>query len=135
MDASPSSSISSADKLQPDQVNYKSNDESVLRMDSGFESSSEDSVSLYEDCSDGHNDSCHDGHVDKNVNKKAISDNHKLLEPIESVINILQLFFDNRLDEAMDEVSKRSDTCVHHSQAKMHFRFFYAMLTLDPVSY
>lgn len=146
--SSPSSSISSdaeVFKYSSNQANFKQtvSEDIVLRMDSGFES--DDSSSLYEDCPE-ENDfssaggrSSVDGHVDPNEKYRTqrvsvTSDRLKAPEPIESVINILQLFFDNKLDEAMEKVCERSDNCIHHSQGKMHFRFFYAMLTLDPVS-
>lgn len=126
--------------------NHKETEEAVLRLDSGFESDGE-TASLYEDCPEendfssvGGQSSIDSGHSDSDhhqIKHPSIIDNRKypLPEPAENVVRILKLFFDNKLDEAMEAVSKRSDNCIHHSQAKMHFRFFYAMLTLDPVSY
>ena len=53
---------------------------------------------------------------------------------LQSLRQILDLFFSNKIREAEALVEPHTQTCVNHSHVKMYFSAMSAMMTLDPVS-
>lgn len=55
-------------------------------------------------------------------------------ERLETIQQILHLFFNNKIREAESAVEPYKDTCQHFSHAKIQFVTISSLLTLDPVS-